>query len=57
MLAKKNCEEKIHVKLNFYLKASLLLEEVLNLVFLKVQRVDSILEGKILDILDLLSFS
>ena len=30
-------------KVGFYLKASLLLEEVLNLVFLKVQRVDSIL--------------
>ena len=30
----------------FYLKARFLLEEVLNLAFLKVQRVDSILEGK-----------
>ena len=36
-------------KVRFYLKASLLLEEVLNLVFLKVQRVDSILVGKIFE--------
>ena len=36
-------------KVGFYLKASLLLEEVLNLVFLKVQRVDSILVGKIFE--------
>ena len=34
-------------KVGFYLKASLLLEEVLNLVFLEVECVDSILEEKL----------